>query len=196
MLSTIAVAAALAFAACGSDEDDAGSSRSKAAGNGTDRAFVAAMIPHHESAVDMAEIATKRGESEFVRKLADDVISTQNAEISTMRREDEVLDTAGVKLGSLDVPDHMTGMDDDPAELRKAKPFDRAFIEMMIPHHEGAVTMAKAELDKGEDPELKALAEDIISAQEREINEMREHLGGAPADHGEAPHDEGGGHSD
>jgi uncharacterized protein (DUF305 family) len=44
-----------------------------------DRAFVAAMIPHHESAVEMAEIA-QRGESEFVKRLAGDIIRTQNAE--------------------------------------------------------------------------------------------------------------------
>jgi uncharacterized protein (DUF305 family) len=58
--------------------------------------------------------------------------------------------------------------------LRDAKPFDREFIDMMIPHHEGAVTMAKEELEKGDNPTLRKLAEDIIAAQNREIAQMRE----------------------
>lgn len=68
-------------------------------------------------------------------------------------------------------------MDEDPSMLKDADPFDPAFIDMMIPHHEGAIEMAKVELDKGADPKLKALAEDIIDAQEREISEMKEYAG-------------------
>ena len=173
----------LALAGCGSDDDESGSS-SSAKGNGTDRAFVAAMIPHHESAVQMAEIAKQRGETEFVKNLADDIIRTQNEEIATLRREDEALETAGVKAGKLDMPDHMMGMDGDMKELQTADPFDKAFIDMMIPHHEGAVTMAKEEIAKGGDPELKALAQEIVSAQEREIKEMKAHLGGEGGDSG------------
>ena len=176
-LPVLLAVGSLALAGCGSDDDDSGSS-SGPKGNGTDRAFVAAMIPHHESAVQMAEVAVQRGESEFVKNLADDIIRTQNEEITTMRREDEALDTAGVKAGKLDVADHMMGMEGDAKELQTADPFDKAFIDMMIPHHEGAVTMAKEEIAKGGDPELKALAQEIVTAQEREIKEMKAHLGG------------------
>ena len=72
----------------------------------------------------------------------------------------------------------MMGMDADPAMLADADPFDAEFIDMMVPHHEGAVAMAKAELIRGADPELKALAQDIIDAQQREISEMRRHVRG------------------
>ena len=56
--------------------------------------------------------------------------------------------------------------------LRKAKPFDRAFVDEMSPHHTGAVKMAKVVLESTEDAELRKLAQGIISTQEREIEEM------------------------
>ena len=181
MLRKLLLAAALAasaatLAACGGDGDTA---RPEAGGNPTDRAFVAKMIPHHESAVEMAEIAQERGKSPFVKGLADDIVRTQNAEISVMRREDDGLETAGVEVGSLGVPEHMTGMDGDLAMLRSAQDFDREFMEMMIPHHQGAIEMARAQLAKGADPELRKIAQDVVAAQEREIGEMREQLGDA-----------------
>lgn len=76
------------------------------------------------------------------------------------------------------------GMDGDASMLEDAEPFDTTVIEMMSPHHEGAIAMAKIELEKGADPELKVLAEDIIDAQQREIDAMREHLGSAETHEG------------
>jgi uncharacterized protein (DUF305 family) len=174
-LPALAVAGALLAAGCGSTSS-AADSRSSAPGNSVDRAFVAHMIPHHRSAVQMAKIAQRRGRSAFVKQLAAAIVRTQTNEIAAMRAEDRRLQRAGVKKGSLGVPEHMMGMNGDVASLKTAKPFDRAFLRMMIPHHQGAIVMANAELTKGKDPVLKRLARNIITAQQREIREMRKHL--------------------
>jgi uncharacterized protein (DUF305 family) len=62
--------------------------------------------------------------------------------------------------------------------LKGARPFDAKFLEMMVPHHKGAIEMAQVELDKGENAQLKTLAKNIINAQEREVKEMNAQLGG------------------
>lgn len=176
MLAVLAVASGLGLSACGSSHGE-GHGGSASSGESVDRAFVAEMIPHHESAIEMAEIAQERGTSPFVKSLADDIIRTQSSEIDTLRTEDAQLAEEGAEKGDLGVPGHMMGMDGDTASLRSADPFDQAFLNMMIPHHEGAVTMAEVELDKGSDPELKRLAEQIVAAQEREITQMKAELG-------------------
>lgn len=50
---------------------------------------------------------------------------------------------------------------------------DRDFVEMMVPHHQGAVDMAKAELKFGHNAQLRKLARKIVAAQQREISVMR-----------------------
>ncbi|WP_198139711.1 MULTISPECIES: DUF305 domain-containing protein [Chelativorans] len=57
-----------------------------------------------------------------------------------------------------------------------APDIDVAFVCGMIPHHKGAIAMAKAELDHGDDPWAKELAQKVIAAQEQEIAEMLEWL--------------------
>ena len=173
-------AAALA-AGCGSS-DESSSSAAEAAGNPTDRAFVAEMVPHHRSAVEMADVAKMEATSSFVKQLAADITKSQNAEIEQMQRVDAKLAKAGIKKGDLGMDSHMMGMEMSADELRGAKPFDAKFIELMVPHHEGAIAMARAELAKGANPELKKLAQDIIAAQQREVKEMRAHGKGTPDD--------------
>ncbi len=183
LIPLILAGCALALSACASHDGHAAESSGS-----VDRAFVAAMTPHHESAVDMALIARDRAESRFVKALAANILRTQTAEIETMRAQDAELAADGEEVGDLGVPDHMMGMDMDAESLRTADPFDSAFLNLMIPHHEGAVVMAQVELDKGSDPELKALAEQIISAQEGEIAQMKSALGDDATGAGAAHH--------
>lgn len=186
-LQAIAAAGVLLLAGCGDDES-AGTAPKSA--NPTDRAFVAEMVPHHEAAVQMAQIATARAESPFVKKLAADIIRTQKAEIATLRREDAGLAEQGIEAGSLGLDDAAMGMDHDAATLERAKPFDAAFLRMMVPHHEGALKMSEIELDKGGDPELRTLAQQIIDGQKREIAQMREHLDGGARDGEDEMHED------
>ena len=190
MLALGVLTAGVALTACGSDDDSSSEAQKSKAGNGIDRAFIADMIPHHQSAVQMAKIARRRGASTFVKDLAEDITRTQNAEIEIMRGVASRLDAAGIKATSLGIAEHEMGMGADLPELRTADPFDKAFIDMMVPHHQSAIRMARVELAKGADAKAKQLATAIIDAQTREINAMNKHRTeafGAPSPAGGVP---------
>ena len=154
-------------AGCGDDDE------TSAPGNSTDRAFAQAMVPHHEGAVEMARLAPKLADHRQLRALARDIVASQTAEIRTLRAVDGDLEGEGVDPGDLGLDEHKMGMDHDVHALESAKPFDRAFIDMMVPHHEGAIRMSRIELKRGDDVRLQRLARTIITAQEREIRQMR-----------------------
>ena len=169
---------ALALAACGDQETEAPSEATpqppKVTGNRIDRAFVKEMVPHHQSAVEMAELAQRHGERRQIKQLAREIIAAQNAEIERMRGLDQRLADAGVATRSLDMTAHEMGTHMDPGALRRAEPFDRAFLDMMIPHHEGAIRMAKLQLERGRNRTVKRLAEGIVDAQTNEIALMHQ----------------------
>jgi len=183
MLLAALVAAAAVIAGCGGTTTN---SSSKA--NAADRAFVQQMIPHHMMAVQMAQTAGRQGAHPQIKTLAASIISDQQAEIAQMTPTAQKL---GVKPDSMPTGGQMsdgmmtdaqtlglsmsqTGMSMNMSSLGSARPFDRAFIDMMIPHHQGAVRMARAELAKGKNSKLRALAQRIITAQAREIGEMNQ----------------------
>ena len=164
------LAATLVAAGCGDDHDTGAAS-----GNTTDAAFITDMSAHHESAIEMAELAKTRAQHPEIRQLADDIVKAQRSEISMMETIGRDMHGTGDHGDAhMGMSDAEMGMHMDPASLKTAKPFDRAFIDMMIPHHEGAVTMAEQLLEKGEQPELRKMAQEIIDAQTKEIEQMRE----------------------
>lgn len=138
------------------------------------------MVPHHESAVAMAEVARRRAEHPEIRQLAHAIVSAQKREIDQMRRiyrdlfGEPLLPNADAhaQLG-LSMEDAGMMHDADAARmLRTEKPFDRAFIDAMIPHHQGAIRMARVVLEQGGDQRVMLLADGIVRAQAQEIREM------------------------
>ena len=175
-------------AGCGSDEETG-----EAAAVETDGAFLVEMTAHHEAALEMAELAQAKAEHREVRDLANAIVESQTDEIEQMRQIHARMFEGSFEEadhGSLGLADHETGMDGAATQFESAQPFDRAFIDSMIPHHQGAVLMARTVLESGSDPEIAALANDIIEAQSREIDEMnswREEWYGEPSPAGGVP---------
>lgn len=158
------------IALTGGDGDEAQASE-------TDGAFIAGMVPHHESAIEMAQAAQERAEHPEITRLADEIIAAQTDEIGILEDIHERLfgePVAEMSHGSLGLSEEMMGMEMDMEALETATPFDREFIDMMIAHHQGAIRMAQIELSEGEDEEAKSLGMAIIEAQSREIAEMNE----------------------
>lgn len=198
ILAPLAIGGTLA--SCGGDNGGAGGSATTGGGAAqttpkptasaaaVDKAFVRQMVPHHEMAVDMAEMAQKSGEHDEIKQLADEVISAQNEEITELKAiakdlgvtpDEPMGDDASMKHGgmtadakTLGLSMEQMGMSMDMTSLESADPFDKAFIDQMTVHHQGAVAMAKAELAGGENAELKKIARAIVSAQEKEIAEL------------------------
>jgi uncharacterized protein (DUF305 family) len=170
IIGAVVVAAIIGVIALTGGDDEAQASE-------TDGAFLTGMVPHHESAIMMAEMAQEEAQHPEIKQLADDIVASQSAEIETINEIHERLfgePASGMSHGSLGLPDEMMGMDMDESMLENAEPFDREFIDMMVPHHQGAIRMAQIELAEGDDEETKALASEIIDAQSREIEEMND----------------------
>ncbi|MES9524859.1 DUF305 domain-containing protein [Streptomyces capoamus] len=203
VLATVAVTGALLLAACGSDRDtgpgndngahgvhgaSASPSPSATAHDAQDVSFAQGMIPHHRQALEMARLAAGRAASVRVKDLAARIEKAQDPEIRTMSGW---LTSWGedVPMAGMDHSGHsgMPGMGDmsgmmseaDMTALEKAtgKDFDTKFLSMMIDHHRGAVEMATTEKEQGRYGPAKALADDIVTAQNAEIKEMKQLLG-------------------
>ena len=174
------------LAACGGSDRDSGTSATPT-GAAFDRAFIDAMVPHHESAIEMARAAKEAGLIQpDLLEVVNDILATQQDEIDRMkewRKEwfgSSVIDPNGAS--ALGLSGSEMGMKHDADALLRSGDVDTDFAQMMITHHQGAILMAKLAGDRAEHDELKDLAEGIISAQEREIDVMRPHAG--TMDHG------------
>ena len=143
-------------------------------GKYSDRRFIDAMVPHHQGAIAMAEVALKNAQHEEIIQLSRKIISSQQAEIEELKSiKQEEFGTSNVPMELNQEQMRSMGMMMDPQQLANKEPFDKAFIDAMIPHHQSAIYMAQVASEKSKIPEIKELAQDIVSAQKREIEQMR-----------------------
>ena len=145
--------------------------------NDADVAFAKGMLPHHEGAVDMAEIQLKYGKDDTLRKLAEDVIAAQEAEIKQMEDWLEANPDTEEQPNTIEMRQaydaSMQSMHDDMMQGILSEDADMAFAKGMLPHHEGAVAMAEVQLKYGKNEEMRKLAQEIIDAQKAEIDLMQ-----------------------
>jgi uncharacterized protein (DUF305 family) len=148
-----------------------------------DVAFATDMVPHHQQAIEMSAMVPDHTSNPQVIALARDISAAQGPEIETFKallvqwQENPDSDTGHDGHGDM----AMNGMVDDGTMQRlgslKGPEFDTLWLQSMIGHHQGAIDMAKAELAKGENVDAKQLAQNIVSAQQAEIDQMKQMLG-------------------
>ncbi len=194
-LRAIAVAAPLALAVLlagcagggsgsgsmpGMDHGSPAPSGSVTAATTADQMFVTMMIPHHQQAIEMAEVVLAKDEADpRVVDLAERIKAAQGPEIALMQGwlEDWGVPYDADASGGMDHGDGMMSQDDMSAlEAADGATASRLFLEQMIVHHEGAVEMADVALAQAKDPGVLALAQQVVDDQTAEIAEMKELL--------------------
>ncbi|RDI66879.1 DUF305 domain-containing protein [Nocardia pseudobrasiliensis] len=190
-LAGTGIAAALLIAGCSSGDNSAapsttmagmdhgtatGSTRSDF--NDADISFLQMMYPHHAQAVDMAKLVPTRSQNQQLIALAANVEQAQSPE---MQQIADLLRAFGKPAPAATMGHDMPGImsQDQMTALQNATgpEFDRMWMQMMIDHHRGAIDMANAELSSGVNADAKKLAQQIVSAQQTEIQQMQSMLG-------------------
>ena len=144
--------------------------------------FANMMIPHHQSAVDMAQEYLPKAKDEKIKTMAQNIIASQKKEIEELKtivanykpNEAKANSGAGHAAGEHnELMETMNKMMDNMKGTKMSGNADKDFVMMMIPHHESAVTMSEDELSHGKNLELKKLAQKIMEEQNKEIKEFK-----------------------
>ena len=175
LLALVASAALTAGCGRGSDHND------------QDVSFARDMVPHHQQAITMANLARTQTTNQQIHDLASRITTSQQAELGSLNGWLETWKVKATDHGGHDMggTKGMHGMVSD-ADLRTMEAangaeFDRLFLLRMTAHHKGAIGMAKVQLDKGRFGPAKELARRITTTQEKEIAEMAQLLSAPPA---------------
>ena len=151
----------------------------KPAGN-TDHDFAHMMMAHHQGAVDMSALELKEGKDATLRVMAEKISADQKKEIQDLEAIATRLDGAPTNYKSTDPADPFTSamkssMDGMMKDMGTGSGnVDQDYAQLMVPHHQSAVDMAKAELAHGRDTKLKEMAQKMITAQQKEIQQFKD----------------------
>ncbi len=148
---------------------------------GADIKFMQGMIGHHAQAVEMVALVPQRTASDAVRKLAQRIDVSQQDEMQMMRewllaRSQQIPDPrAHHMMGTTLMPGMLTAEEMSRLAAANGAEFDRLFLEGMIKHHSGAITMVHelfATEGAGQTPEIFSYASDVDADQRMEIDRM------------------------
>jgi uncharacterized protein (DUF305 family) len=149
-----------------------------------DLRFIDGMRSHHQGAVAMAKLAQQKSQHPEIKQLADNIIKTQTKEIAQMQQwrqawypqaSKELVAYGGEGKSVIPMSEQQSQSMKMVKYLGAADPkFDLRFMDAMLAHHEGALTMAQNALAKSKRPEVKQLAQDIITSQQAEIDQMKQ----------------------
>ena len=146
-----------------------------------DKHFIEQMIPHHEGAIAMANLALQKAKRPEIKALATAIIAAQTTEIQSMNgwykdwfgNAVPKVSTGMMGGGMMSQSGMHMGGQEDMTALENAADFDKAFIEEMIPHHQLAIMMANMLQSGTNRPEMQQLANNIIESQSKEIQQMQ-----------------------
>ncbi|MEU1787022.1 DUF305 domain-containing protein [Streptomyces sparsogenes] len=145
--------------------------------NSADFTYVRMMIQHHRQALVMTDLVADRAESSKIKRLARRISAGQKPEIEAMkgwlRTNGGTADHEGGHIHG-DMPGMATQDQLDRLRAARGADFDKLFLELMITHHEGAISMASDVLAKGNNVRVEEMADDVIAQQGAEIQRMRQ----------------------
>jgi uncharacterized protein (DUF305 family) len=176
--SLLMLVVAVVLTACNQGGSGQGGAPATAAPNDADVTFTQNMIPHHQQAIEMAKLVDTHAKRQELRTLADRIVTGQGQEVTLMqgwlRDWGKPATPAGMDHGDMHMPGMMSETDVRQLRLTRSTDFDLMFLDMMTAHHQGAIEMANTELRDGSLPEVKQLAQQIIDAQQAEIDQFQQ----------------------
>jgi uncharacterized protein (DUF305 family) len=176
--SLLLLIAAVLLAACNQGAGEQGGAPATAAPNDADVTFTQNMIPHHQQAIEMAELVDTHTTRQELRTLADRIAASQGQEVTLMQgwlqTWGKPATPQGMDHGGMHMPGMMSETDMRQLMATRHQDFDLLFLDMMTAHHQGAIDMANTELRDGALPEVKQLAQQIIDAQQAEIDQFQQ----------------------
>ncbi|MGB7980365.1 MAG: DUF305 domain-containing protein [Candidatus Nanopelagicales bacterium] len=204
LMATAGLALAAALTGCASTSDGTATAPSSptagagmmngaasvSPGSDTDIAFAQLMIPHHQQAIQMADLAATNATSAEVKALAAQIKAAQDPEISMMSQwlagwgapiemegtTDGGMDHGDMDMGGMNVAGMMSAQEMDNLGAAAGADFDTMWLQMMTAHHQGAIAMAQQVADTTTNPAVQELADAIIAGQTTEITTMQQLL--------------------
>lgn len=163
-----------------------------------DQQFIDMVVPHHQAGVEMAKIAQQRSQRAEIETMAQTMMASQASEIERLTAWRKqwfgseqtppmarmpMVEGSQMAAGASGGMSGMSGMGGmggttmdasaDVEKLRSApEPFDRAFIDALIPHHQTAIDAASAAQTRAQKPEIKQVAAEDIAPQQKEIDQL------------------------